>query len=67
MKTPGKAIANLILNDLQGLLKKHSISVQDSPVKPEALGFLGRRVADGSLSSQQARKLLTRWFHEGAD
>ena len=66
-KTPGKEIANLIMNDLKGLLKKNKLTIEESPIAPEFIGFLGRCIASGSLDKKQAKKLLTDFFNENLE
>lgn len=63
----GKTVANLIMNDLKGLLKKEKLPIEESPIAPEVVGFLGRQVADGQMLLKEARKKLKKWFYENLE
>ena len=55
------------MNDLKGLLKKHKLTIQECPLKPEVIGFLGRSISTGALSKKQAKTLMTKWFEENLE
>jgi Asp-tRNA(Asn)/Glu-tRNA(Gln) amidotransferase B subunit len=60
----GKVIANLIMNDLKGLLNKYKLKIEQCPLKPEVIGFLGRSIASNNLTKKQAKALMAKWFEE---
>jgi len=60
----GKVIANFIINDLKGMLSKRKLTIEQCPIAPEVIGFLGRAVAAGSLTKKQMRKLVQTWMDE---
>lgn len=64
---PAKEIANLIMNDLKGLLKKHKLKIEQCPLKPEVIGFLGRAISTNSLTKKQAKTLMAKWFEENLE
>ncbi len=57
--TPGKKIANWIINNLLGLLNEKSIEIQDSPVTPEKLATILNLIEAGTVSNNQAKDLFT--------
>jgi Asp-tRNA(Asn)/Glu-tRNA(Gln) amidotransferase B subunit len=62
--TVGKITANLILNDLKALLKKEKLTIEQSPLKPELIGFFAKSIHSGALTKQQVKKLMTKFFYE---
>lgn len=64
-ENPYKLMANWIINDLKALLRKRGLTIEHCPLKPEAVGFLARRVSDGVLTKAKARELLAKWFVSG--
>lgn len=66
-QSEGKVIANLIMNDLKSLLKKNKLTIEQSPLAPEVIGFLGRSIASGALKKQKARDFLAKWFNENLE
>ncbi len=58
-KTPGKKVANWIINNLLGLLNEKSVEIQDSPVTPEKLAEVLNLIEAGTVSNTQAKDLFT--------
>ena len=56
------AVANLVVGELAGLLNAAQISFEHSPVTPQDLAALQRRVADGTISGKIAKDLLRAMF-----
>jgi Asp-tRNA(Asn)/Glu-tRNA(Gln) amidotransferase B subunit len=63
-KTEGKQIANIIINDPLGLLKKRKLTIDESPIKPELMGFLGRAIHNGTLTKKYVKQFLIKTFEE---
>jgi len=57
----GKVIANLILNDLKGILNKKKRTIATSHIPPEVVGFFGRCINNGSLTKKQVKNLMADW------
>ena len=57
-----EGVANLVVGGLAGLLNAAEISFARSPVAPQDLGMLQRRVADGTISAKVAKDLLVLLF-----
>ena len=38
----GKIVANLLLNDIKGLLNKHKLTIEQCPISPAVLALLAR-------------------------
>lgn len=57
-KTPGKKVANWIINNLLGLLNEKSIEIQDTPVAPEKLAEVLNLIEAGTVSNSQAKDLF---------
>ncbi len=64
MITSGKIIANLLINNLKGELKRRNLSIIESPIKFEALGFLGRAIQCGALTQKQVKEIIINWMKE---
>ena len=58
-KTPGKKVANWIINNLLGLLNEKSVEIQDSPVTPSKLSEVLNLIEAGTVSNSQAKELFT--------
>src|SRR5690625_2486114 len=54
-----KLIANWILTDLAAVLNRAEQSIDESPIRPEQLAGLIRRIADNTISNNMARKVFT--------
>ncbi|HLR29021.1 MAG TPA: Asp-tRNA(Asn)/Glu-tRNA(Gln) amidotransferase subunit GatB [Paenalcaligenes sp.] len=54
-----KLIANWILTDLAAVLNRNELSIDESPIRPEQLAGLIRRIADNTISNNMARKVFT--------
>ncbi|NNE62760.1 MAG: Asp-tRNA(Asn)/Glu-tRNA(Gln) amidotransferase subunit GatB [Gammaproteobacteria bacterium] len=61
-----RLIANWILSDLSGALNKNDISIQQSPVSPEMLAGMIKRIADNTISGKIAKQVFeAMWQGEG--
>ncbi len=61
-----KLCANWVMGDLAGALNKANKDIEDSPVSPEMLGGMIRRVADDTLSGKLAKQVFeAMWNGEG--
>lgn len=60
--TSGKIIANLLNNQILGLLKKNKLTIEECPVAPEFLSFLARCIERGDLDKKQAKELIKKSF-----
>src|SRR5206468_2120111 len=61
-----KAAANWVMGDLFGALNKQGLSVEQSPVAPEALGALIDLIADGTISGRIAKDVFAGMVETGA-
>ncbi len=57
-----KTAANWVMGDLMGLLKAEGKDIADSPVSPEHLGDLVKRIASGELSGKLAKEIFPKMF-----
>jgi len=57
-----EATANLVVGDLASLLNEAEKPFSQSPVRPEDVAALQRRVADGTISGKIAKDLLRKKF-----
>src|SRR5437667_4856106 len=64
-KTRAKAAANLVLNDIVRLLKNDSISIQESPLSPEASANLLDLLERERITGKQAKEVLEEAFASG--
>ena len=60
------AVANLVVGDLAGMLNAAETSFERSPVTPDDVATLQKRVSDGTISGKIAKELLRKLF-EGAE
>ncbi|MBC8002797.1 MAG: Asp-tRNA(Asn)/Glu-tRNA(Gln) amidotransferase subunit GatB, partial [Opitutaceae bacterium] len=60
-----KGVANWMLNDLQSALGAASLSIGESPVKPESLDELVNLVDDGKINGKQAKDVFAEMFATG--
>jgi aspartyl-tRNA(Asn)/glutamyl-tRNA(Gln) amidotransferase subunit B len=62
----GKLSANWVMGELAGLLNKEGKDVTQSPVTPEMLGGMLRRVSDSTISGKIAKQVFeAMWAGEG--
>jgi aspartyl-tRNA(Asn)/glutamyl-tRNA(Gln) amidotransferase subunit B len=62
-----RTIANWILSDLSGALNKNDINIQHSPVSPEMLAGMIKRIADNTISGKIAKQVFeAMWLGEGS-
>ena len=62
-----RTIANWILSDLSGALNKNDINIQHSPVSPEMLAGMIKRIADNTISGKIAKQVFeAMWRGEGS-
>ncbi|MCH7882193.1 MAG: Asp-tRNA(Asn)/Glu-tRNA(Gln) amidotransferase subunit GatB [Proteobacteria bacterium] len=60
-------LANWVLGDLSGALKRSEAEIQDSPVTPEMLAGLLQRIADNTISGKIAKEVFeAMWQGEGS-
>ena len=57
-EVPPKRCANWVLGELMGALHKMHLSMADSPVSPEQLAGLLKRIEDGSISGKIAKSVF---------
>ncbi len=53
-----KQIANWILGQLFSKLNEHNLSIEDSPIKPQVLSLLLKRIEDATISNNSAKQLF---------
>jgi aspartyl-tRNA(Asn)/glutamyl-tRNA(Gln) amidotransferase subunit B len=53
-----KQIANWILGQLFSKLNEHNLSIEHSPINPEVLSLLLKRIQDGTISNNGAKQLF---------
>ena len=62
----GKLSANWVMGDLSGLLNKEGKDITASPVGPDMLGGMLRRITDGTISGKIAKQVFeAMWAGEG--
>ena len=62
-----RLIANWILSDLSGALNKNDIGIEDSPVPPDLLVGMIKRIADNTISGKIAKQVFeAMWQGEGS-
>ncbi|HHO70603.1 MAG TPA: Asp-tRNA(Asn)/Glu-tRNA(Gln) amidotransferase subunit GatB, partial [Halothiobacillus sp.] len=57
-----KLCANWVMGDLMGRLNREEIAIEDSPVKPESLAGLLKRIADNTLSNKLGKEVFEAMF-----
>jgi aspartyl-tRNA(Asn)/glutamyl-tRNA(Gln) amidotransferase subunit B len=57
-------VAHLVVGELAGLLNAVDTPFDNSPVSPQELAALQRRVAEGTISGKTAKDLLKSMFHQ---
>src|SRR3954463_10789841 len=60
-----KNVANWILNDLQSALANRSLTLAESPVKPEGLDELVNLIDAGTISNTQGKEVFAEMFASG--
>ncbi|WP_113912234.1 Asp-tRNA(Asn)/Glu-tRNA(Gln) amidotransferase subunit GatB [Roseovarius dicentrarchi] len=63
----GKLVANWVINELFGRLKKEGADITDSPVSPEQLGGIVDLIASDAISGKIAKDLFEIVYTEGGD
>ncbi len=62
----GKLSANWVMGELSGLLNKEGLDIVESPVSPEQLGGMLKRIQDGTISGKIAKQVFEAiWAGEG--
>jgi len=62
----GKLSANWVMGELSGLLNKEGKDITESPVGPDMLGGMLRRITDGTISGKIAKQVFeAMWAGEG--
>ncbi|CAL1241343.1 Asp-tRNA(Asn)/Glu-tRNA(Gln) amidotransferase subunit GatB [Candidatus Methylocalor cossyra] len=61
-----KLCANWVMGELAGALNKAGLEIEQSPVEPERLAGLLRRIADGTLSGKLAKQVFETLWETGA-
>jgi aspartyl-tRNA(Asn)/glutamyl-tRNA(Gln) amidotransferase subunit B len=64
-KVPAKKIANWVINELLGVLNANGVTLEQSPVTPQALSELVAAVEGGSISNNQAKEVFAEMFATG--
>jgi aspartyl-tRNA(Asn)/glutamyl-tRNA(Gln) amidotransferase subunit B len=65
--TDHQSLNNYLTSDLRGLMKQAGTDFADLKITPEHLAHLVALVAQGKLTSRQAKDILARMFDTGAD
>jgi aspartyl-tRNA(Asn)/glutamyl-tRNA(Gln) amidotransferase subunit B len=60
-----KTTANWVMGDLMALLKAEDKDIAQSPVSPENLGDLVKRIAAGEISGKLAKQIFSKMFTTG--
>ncbi|MEO0749599.1 MAG: Asp-tRNA(Asn)/Glu-tRNA(Gln) amidotransferase subunit GatB, partial [Pseudomonadota bacterium] len=63
----GKSIANVIINDLFGRLKKDDLDILTCPIEPEKLATILEMQTEGTISGKIVKELFEIVFTEGGD
>ncbi|MEL7255684.1 MAG: Asp-tRNA(Asn)/Glu-tRNA(Gln) amidotransferase subunit GatB [Pseudomonadota bacterium] len=63
----GKLVANWVINELFGRLKKEDHEITDSPVSPEQLGGIVDLISSDAISGKIAKDLFEIVYTEGGD
>ena len=63
----GKAVANWVINELFGRLKKDDRGIADSPVSPDQLGGIVDLIDKGDISGKIAKEIFEIVYNEGGD
>ncbi|WP_138934465.1 Asp-tRNA(Asn)/Glu-tRNA(Gln) amidotransferase subunit GatB [Roseovarius arcticus] len=63
----GKLVANWVINELFGRLKKEGADITDSPVTPTQLGGIADLIASDAISGKIAKDLFEIVYTEGGD
>ena len=63
----GKLVANWVINELFGRLKKEGADITDSPVSPEQLGSIVDLIASDAISGKIAKDLFEIVYSDGGD
>ena len=63
----GKLVANWVINELFGRLKKEDHEITDSPVTPEQLGGIVDLISSDAISGKIAKDLFEIVYTEGGD
>ena len=63
----GKAVANWVINELFGRLKKDDRGIADSPVSPDQLGGIVDLIDKGEISGKIAKEIFEIVYSEGGD
>jgi aspartyl-tRNA(Asn)/glutamyl-tRNA(Gln) amidotransferase subunit B len=64
-KVPAKKIANWVINELLGVLNANGVTLEQSPITPQALSELVTAVEGGSISNNQAKEVFAEMFATG--
>ncbi|QIF01714.1 Asp-tRNA(Asn)/Glu-tRNA(Gln) amidotransferase subunit GatB [Roseimicrobium sp. ORNL1] len=64
-KVPAKKIANWVINELLGVLNANGVTLEQSPITPQALSELVAAVETGSISNNQAKEVFAEMFATG--
>ena len=62
-----KLSANWVVGDLTGALNKADMALADSPVSPEMLGGMVKRIKDGTISGKIAKKVFEAMWNGDGD
>ena len=57
-----KVLCNWLTNDLQGLLKKHKLAIENCGIAPDDFGILIRLHHNGILTKAETRNQLEKWL-----
>ncbi|WP_324755032.1 Asp-tRNA(Asn)/Glu-tRNA(Gln) amidotransferase subunit GatB [Roseovarius sp. Pro17] len=63
----GKLVANWVINELFGRLKKEAADITDSPVSPAQMGAIVDLIASDAISGKIAKDLFEIVYTEGGD
>jgi len=63
----GKAVANWVINELYGRLRKEGHDIAQSPVSPQQLGGIADLIASGAISGKIAKEVFEIVYTQGGD
>jgi aspartyl-tRNA(Asn)/glutamyl-tRNA(Gln) amidotransferase subunit B len=67
-KENAKAAANWLMGDVSSALNRADVAIEDSPVEASQLALLLKRIADGTISNNAAKKVFSlMWEAQSAD
>jgi len=62
-----KAAANWLMGDVSSTLNRNDVDIADAPVKPAQLAGMLKRIADGTISNNAAKKVFASMWEARSD